>query len=224
MTHSLYGIQDLTLASLIPDYRYPHLDALAPRVVEPGKDFSVSSDYNIHDIFHSTPIYASRPGRRLAKWFRFSSDANSENDITQWRMQAQESRLYMLRQPQAIFKDLCLNSTVRQWLQETFENRADAYFLIGYRSVINATLIRQDKNATEQGSYKTTGERIIAVCYRKVTFRFLKKSDSASLDRDNCWRLFSDDRGDDNEGDVMLEADIMDGDDIDECDVSDLED
>lgn len=216
MAHTLYQIQDLTLARLVPDYRYPHLDALVVREVELGKDISISSDYNIYESFYTAPVQGLRLTRRLAKWFQFTFDPSSKNSATQWQMQAEESRLYMLRQPQAIFKELCSNPTARQWLQETFEYRADAFFLIGYRSVINAKLIWKGQNNAEYGTYETVGERIIAVCYRKVTFKLLKKSSGAFLGQENRWKIFCEDRGDDNEEDAILEADIVEGDEIDD--------
>ncbi|KAK1249005.1 hypothetical protein MKX08_007225, partial [Trichoderma sp. CBMAI-0020] len=226
MTKTLYGMGDLALASLIPDHRYPHLDALVARVVEADRDFSVSSEHNIHDVFHATSMPTAQLRHRFAKWFNITSDSITANNSALWQMQAEESRLYMLRQPRAIFKGLCSNLTVRQWLQDILEDQGDAHLLIGYRSVINANIVRQDRDATEQGGYRIDGERIYAICYRKVTFNFLRKVDSAHLGRDNCWKLFSDDRGggndeNENESGSILEVDILDEDEVEKYDVED---
>ncbi|KAH8757021.1 hypothetical protein F5882DRAFT_418047 [Hyaloscypha sp. PMI_1271] len=57
---------------------------------------------------------------------------------------------------------------------------------------------------TQNDAAHTSGERIYAFCYRKVTFSFFalrNKVDTARLKADNCWAMSADNRGDDDDDD-----------------------
>lgn len=211
MTNTLYAKEDITLASLIPDYRYPNQDAVVAMTVEKDRDFSTYIDKNVQDVFHVASTSPSKLSKLFIKFLHLSPEVKGA--LSQWRMQAEECRVYMLRQPRAIFKQLCANSAVRQWLECTVMYGEDAYFLVGYRSAVNAKLVHEDLNSSSQRTFDLTGERIYAVCYRKVSFKFMKKVDGAYLGRENCWKLFCEDRGP-NE-DAFMEVDILDEDEND---------
>ncbi|KAK0756318.1 hypothetical protein N5P37_011233 [Trichoderma harzianum] len=64
---------------------------------------------------------------------------------------------------------------------------------------------------------KAPGERIFAFCYRKITFKFFLRRDikHARMQSDNCWVMASENRGEDDE-DEVVEANL--DDEVDEND------
>jgi hypothetical protein len=92
---------------------------------------------------------------------------------------ANESRSYTPLQPKVLFERLCALEKVREWLKMGYIDKQDTYFVIGYRTLLNAKLVRQDQHSSKN----TDGERIYAIRYLKIGFKFLKDADSAFLIR-----------------------------------------
>ncbi|GFF94816.1 hypothetical protein IFM61392_09452 [Aspergillus lentulus] len=185
-TNNLHAREDVPLASMVPDRRCPNQDALVPIIVN-GEDFSLSVDSQFSQALSIQTATQSLVKRQLARLFSKSNDKDIEN----YQVSANESRLYLLRQPNGIFRRICGLDHAKEWLQECYEYGQDVYFVVGYRTLLNACLIPQRLNVnTEKNHYQMLGERIYAICYRKITVKRLKGKISPNLDSGNCWRLF----------------------------------
>jgi hypothetical protein len=226
-TTAPYQKSDVPLASLIPDKRYPNQDALTKIVLKEGEDYSITIDKNFDGRIH----LESNSFFKTAVTSIFSTEWGKESENS-FHVTAEEGRIYALRQPKAIFKKLCEIEEVQKWLQEGYIDKQKTYFVIGYRTLLNAKLVHQDKRSTkvegkvkipvgaavgldptltgymdpqvaighQQGThnetkFQTIGERIYAICYRKVGFKFSKVGNGAFLDSENSWKSFSKTRG-----------------------------
>ena len=63
-------------------------------------------------------------------------------------------------------------------------------------------------------SFEIPGERIFAICFREVKFKWFKagQAESARLGKDNTWVVTSVNRGKEGEGDTMVEVEVGDED------------
>ncbi|KAJ5481351.1 hypothetical protein N7475_000163 [Penicillium sp. IBT 31633x] len=205
-TNDLHAREDVSLASMIPDRRCPNQDAFISIELNEEEDVSLSVDSQFSQVLSIQTATQSIIKRQLARLFSQLNDKGIEN----YQVSANESRLYFLRQPNAIFRRICGLDHARDWLQECYEYGQDVYFVVGYRTVLNAYLIPQrlDIN-TETPQYQVSGERIYAICYRKITVKRSKGKLAPNLRSGNCWRIFSDNnRGSGKEKvmEVLLES------------------
>ncbi|RTE82289.1 hypothetical protein BHE90_003220 [Fusarium euwallaceae] len=212
-TRDWYERENVSLASLVPTIQYPDQDFLVAVSVK-EEDVSIHIDRALSEYF---PVRSETMNTGLKNALRrVFLQSSGQFTTNHWYVQASESRTYMLRQPRAIFKSICLLPDVRSWLGELFLDGQQAYFIIGYRTALNARLVWEAARensvlADANHSRSVLGERIYAVCYRKVSFRFLRGPETAFLTASNRWNLFTDARGSGgNNG--FIEVDISDED------------
>ncbi|GKU07054.1 nucleoside phosphorylase [Fusarium langsethiae] len=210
-TGDWYEKENIQLASFVPKVRYPDQDSFTALSVKED-DISIRVDQALSEYFPVRPSSISTPLKSLFQ--RVFAISDKESIESHWHVQTSESRSYMLRQPKAIFNKACLLPEVRDWLQEAFMDSRSVAFIIGYRTALNAKLAwkpvwKNNFDSSTDHGRSVLGERIYAICYRKVNFRFLKGPKGAFLAASNSWNLFTDGRG---SGDAFLEADISDHD------------
>ncbi|KAF3316651.1 hypothetical protein TWF173_001933 [Orbilia oligospora] len=229
LSSRLYAKEDISLASLIPDRRYPNQDALAEIQLEEWKDYSVSIDRNFSDFVKSNAKSNSSFKRALSKIFLSPTVKEVGGDV---QILAEESRVYMMRQPREIFKQLSGRQSVRDWLTDYYMNSdEDIYFIVGYRTLVNAQFVATDLKVNQKARqsrshpgprenyrYETTGERIYAICFRRVSITSLRNGTPGSmLDSTNYWKTFTEDRGMDMDTEEeILSADLEEEDDLEE--------
>ena len=205
-TNDLHAREDVPLASMIFDRRCPNQDAFISIEVNEGEDVSLSVDSQFSQVLSIQTATQSTIKKQLARLFSKLNDKEIEN----CQVSANESRLYLLRQPNAIFRRICGLDHARNWLQECDEYGQDVHFVVGYRTVLNAYLIPQRLNInTKNPQYQMLGERIYAICYRKITMKRSKGKLVPNLRSGNCWRIFSENsRGSGKETimEVLLES------------------
>lgn len=162
--------------------------------------------------------------------------AESEHSL---EVQTDEARIYTLLQPDAIFEELCAREETKDWLLQRYRDNEKPLFVVGYRTLLNAKVMRNphvqssimgkiqtlpvlvagpsdhDTSRIEASAshnygsngmlqYLAEGERIFAICYRKINFKFHKQALDASLQRKSFWkeaRL----RGNTLEGEIAVE-------------------
>lgn len=224
-TTSPFSKDDIPLASLVPDRSTPSTDALIPYKVT-DSEYSKNPDKNFDG-----KIYAA-----TKNWFqllisRFLSFVLKSEKSAMFHVSAAEGSIYMLRQPRDIFKKIASEDKVKEFLEEQYVDKQDTWFVIGYRTFVNAKLYREHRKAHEAsanakapisevvgdpsgtadaegeaghedleevaGDTETTGERIYAICYRKVRITFHKQMIEVKLLRGNQWEPFAKTRGDD---------------------------
>ena len=134
---------DVKLASLVPDKRYPHMDALKKIELKPDEDYTNNLDKNFSDRMSAE----SSSFFKLAITRLFSAELEKEASNT-FHVTAEEGRIYELREPKKIFKKLCELDDVKQWLQDGYLDNQKTYFVIGYRTLLNAKLSRQEHHST----------------------------------------------------------------------------
>lgn len=215
------------------------MDALAKIDLKDGEDYSVDIDMNFDGrMFTESNSFFQAAITRIFST-NWEKDSRSTFNVT-----AKEARIYALRRPKDIFKRLCELEAVRKWLQEGYLDKQKSYLVVGYRTLLNAKLVRRDHSSTKvtgqarvpvgaaagvdptptgemdvqagvgtkqgaggEGEFETIGERIYAICYRKVGFKFFKGVESAFLEPGNRWKSFSKTRGKAQEEEIV-EADI----------------
>ncbi|EPS45333.1 hypothetical protein H072_698 [Dactylellina haptotyla CBS 200.50] len=214
----LYPKEDISLASFITDRRYPDQDALivastpnqtldkmAEITLEDGRDFSVTADKNFSEFIAIQTKSNASLKKAFSKLFllpMFEVDGDMQ-------VFAEESRMYTLRQPQTLFKRIYENPSTRSRLQSFCAKNKKIHFVVGFRTLINARFIGKETRSPQFSRlppqmlgnplYQTTGERVYAICYRKVNLKKLSSGDGA-LSADSDWKGFWDaTRGHDNE-------------------------
>ncbi|KAK6513160.1 hypothetical protein TWF506_009325 [Arthrobotrys conoides] len=218
----LYDKEDISLASLVPDRRYPNQDALAEISLKPQKDYSISKDRNFSEFVRTNAKSNSGFKRALSKIFLSPAVKEVSGDV---QIQAEESCVYMMRQPRDVFKQLLGRQSVRNWLTDYYRYSGDdVYFIVGYRTLVNAQFVAADlkidhkarqsrsyPGARENYRYETTGERIYAICFRRVSITSLRGGaveSTLTLDSTNYWRSFTEDRGLNMDMDMDINMDM----------------
>jgi hypothetical protein len=235
-TSTPYPKDVIALGTLIPDKRYPNLDAFPNPDVKP-EDISSGDDKNFDAYLHAGSETSFQG--MLGKIFTFGTTASSNETH---RFTSDEAQMYFLKRPRDVFKALCAKEEVRKWLEEERENEAKTYFIIGYRTLTNAKLVDESSRSrgvdakvqipagtligidpamggaadvggsgtherTEERSenYECSGERIYAVCYRKVKLKTVKgQFEGARLGKDNEWTSYQKNRS----GTTVTSADL----------------
>lgn len=238
-----YTLEDVQLASLVPDILNPHQDALHPQALVAGSDFSWRNQQDVHVWLANTQesLLASHLTRLIS--LSYSRDVKKS-----LRLSSCEGRIYELKQPKSLFRRFCSQDNVKTWLQEGVEGGADSYFITGFRTFFNARLARlsqdniqtsghartpalpggdalvdvadvgltgeRNQESSEHEGFMVPGERIYAICYRKIRFRWFKAHDAenAFLERTNRWIMCSRNRAEMDVDSDVVEADLEDED------------
>jgi len=142
-THTPYKKDDILLASLVPNKHYPNQDMIAKVVIEEGEDYSVAIDANI-----SSRAEAASDSFFKTALTRLFSLAGNASDNTVCDIVAEKALIYELRQPTAMFERICAQDSVRKWLQEQHRWGQRSYFIVGYRTLVNAKLNRRQEQSS----------------------------------------------------------------------------
>jgi hypothetical protein len=233
LTLSPYNKCDVPLGGIVVDARCPHADSIGETTS--GEHVSVASDTNFtgnarKGLRASVPWLASM----IVSIFW---EAEWEHSL---EVQTDEARIYTLLQPEAIFEELCAREQTQKWLYKRYKNSEKPLFVVGYRTLLNAKVVRNSHNQSSMtgkiqispvfvsgpsghdaseveasashhyGSKRTLdfvaqGERIFAICYRKIKFKFHTQVVAASLQRKNFWKPSST-RGNTLESETVMEA------------------
>ncbi|KAH6983624.1 hypothetical protein BKA56DRAFT_482926 [Ilyonectria sp. MPI-CAGE-AT-0026] len=239
LTSTPPSIDEVRLGSLVPDIRNPEQDALTPVQVEEFKDFQTKVDKNF-----AGHISAGSDSFLCATLSRLFSVALGANSNESFKVSAQEARMYTLSQPRTLFRRICESPKAKEWLEEGYLDKQDTFLVVGYRTLLNARLVRHDQRASNaaveahlpagalagvdptpsgaldagvalghgshhdtHADFRTTGERIYAICYRKVAFKFLKGPESVHLKSTNVWKPFARTRTTQVSEEGLIEAD-----------------
>lgn len=243
MSNVPYTLQDIQLASLVPNILNPHQDALHPPALVAGSDFSWRNQQDVHIWLANTE--ESLLATQLTRLISLSYSQGMNKTL---RLSSCEGRIYELKQPKSLFRRLCSQDNVKTWLQDGIEDGADSYFIIGFRTFFNAKLsqLSQDesqifghahtpapiggkalsdmadvgltgernKESIGHEGFVVPGERVYAICYRKIRFRWFKVHDAknAILERTNQWIMCSRNRAELDTDSDIVEADLGDED------------
>jgi hypothetical protein len=249
LTNVPFLLEDVQLASLVPDIRNPHQDALSALEVIKGVDFSVRDQRNLKVLLNSaeSSFFRTHLTKLASLYHKGSENGRLELSTT-------EGRVYELKQPKSLFKKLCSMQTVRTWLQEGIEDGQETYFIVGFRTFLNA-MTSEQKNYSSHASAQASvpvgevvggaaypvlrdtldiglaagvgkgsdtgeaseipGERIYAICYRKIAFKMFRarQADTAFLES-NLWKMVSDNRGHPEDEHEVVQADLGDIDEV----------
>jgi hypothetical protein len=247
LTTSPFGKDDIPLASLVPDRRSPSTDLKTPYDVKPD-DYSKNQDKNFDGLISSGS----------ETWFkllltRFLSAALNSEKTASFKVTADNGYIYMLKQPKSLFKKVVSGEAIKEWLEQEYRDGQETWFVIGYRTFVNAKLFRERHKSREAsgkgaapigqpvgdgtgstdvevevghkswdeviGATETTGERIYAICYRRVILKFCKGKLQVRLDGYNTWKPFSATMGENEVEEEYIEADIADEDDNGGCEI-----
>ncbi|KAF3277989.1 hypothetical protein TWF970_004869 [Orbilia oligospora] len=186
-----------------------------------GEDFSVSIDQNFNEFVgacaKSSPVFK----KALAKLFLPPSTKGVEGDI---QIMSKQSSVYTLLQPRTLFKNISSTTEFQDWLGDAWARRKPLYFVVGYRTVTDAQFIgkeikspqnrRLSRNLSYKPRYDTDGERIYAICFRKVKFERTSEGTVQVLGSTNRWRVFNKQRGANSELEQVISADLCEDDEV----------
>jgi hypothetical protein len=133
-TTAPFHVDDIPLGSFVPDVRYPHQDALPSKAL-PSEAFSKRSQKSFSGIMDSDKQKSFRI--QLIKLVNFTAKGSNSENFT---LRADRGWIYELRQPKALFKELCSTDEVRRWLREGLESSQNSYFVVGLRTFENAVV------------------------------------------------------------------------------------
>ena len=187
----------------MPDKRRPNQDATGPPhklcedidfVWRSQKNFTFFQNAQDQTTFRSL----------LIQLFSSSSKQSGDSVNELW---SREGRVYELSQPIKLFHTMCRAKETRDWLLKTYDEGCTIHFVVGYRTLFDATKAEKiasgDSSSTEDGeastgnsserhdekAFEIPGERIFAICFRRVHFLWSKSkdADAAYLGKDNVW-------------------------------------
>jgi hypothetical protein len=244
LTTSPFAKASIPLGSLVPDRSSPATDLLTTEGITTF-DYSKVLDKNFDALISGGSD----------TWFEvlfsnFLSFVLRVERTAKFHVTADKGYIYLLNKPKAIFDKLFEKEDTKKWLEEGYLDKQDTWFIVGFRTFVNAKLHRERRKASEgsakakapmsqvsgdpsgaanvggsgghkgweevQGDTETAGERVYAICYRKVKITFHQGQIDAKLQRGNVWKTFaSTTRGSTQQADEYLEATIEDTDDVD---------
>ncbi|KAI1355887.1 hypothetical protein F5Y01DRAFT_267995 [Xylaria sp. FL0043] len=130
----------VSLASFVPDVSQPYADITQPYTVPP-------SEYSVRPETAFTGVVSTSSGSLLdilaTKFVSLLGQREKDNTV---RLEAEEGRIYTLDNPDDIFNAILTSEEhgehVKRWL-ERWKRRGQApRFVVGYRTFVNATLMR----------------------------------------------------------------------------------
>ncbi|KAF3121705.1 hypothetical protein TWF703_001824 [Orbilia oligospora] len=215
----------ISLAALVLDRRYPNQDTFVSSKVslQPGGDFSVSVDQNFNELVGTCAKSSPAFKKALAKFFFPSSTKGIEGDI---QVVSTQSSVYTLLQPRTLFNKISGTIEFQNWLGDAWAGKKPLYFVVGYRTVTDAQFIGKEikslsnrripQNISYKPRYNTDGERVYAICFRKVKFERSPKGTVQVLGSTNRWRVFNKQRGHalDSELEHIISADLCDDEEV----------
>ncbi|KAL3954389.1 hypothetical protein ACCO45_009952 [Purpureocillium lilacinum] len=156
---------------------------------------------------------------------------------------AQKGRIYSLDNPSSLFQEVVFGretgGDMKEWFEHCKRLRIQPRFVTGYRTFIDARVSRgqhlttdisgqdieaqggRQTNTDVKGEMSTPGERIYAICYRKINISSHEGKVTASLGQTNKWKPFAVMRGEPDE--EYFQADLSDTEDIERCDTYEIE-
>ncbi|KAF3213235.1 hypothetical protein TWF679_005464 [Orbilia oligospora] len=214
----------ISLAALVLDRRYPNQDTFVSSKVclQPG-DFSVSVDQNFNELVGTCAKSSPAFKKALAKFFFPSSTRGIEGDI---QVMSAQSSVYTLLQPRALFNKISGTIEFQNWVGDAWAGKKPLYFVVGYRTVTDAQFIGKEikshsnrripQNISYKPRYNTDGERVYAICFRKVKFEQSPKGTVQVLGSTNKWRVFNKQRGHDIDSGLeqIISADLCDDEEV----------
>lgn len=245
-TTSPFEKDDVPLASLIPDRSSPNTDFFNPYKVK-EEDFSKIADRNFDGVIHSASenwfqLSIARWLSTVLKSetsaiFRVKADEGfiymlrQPKNIFKQIVGSEEARKwleegYLDQQPVCWFVigyRTFVNAKLYRESRKDVEASGKGKLPISEATgdpcrLADLELSGGHKDLDEvKGATKTTGERIYAICYRKVKVAVHHKKLAAKLLRGNRWRPFATTRGAEGEIDDYMEASMDDEDDLDGC-------
>lgn len=176
-----FNVSDIALASLVPKIASPHQNALQ---LDRTLDSSEISDRPVNNF--SDEILDLEDSGFLTRLTKFVSFSSSSSQATGLKLESAQGRIYQLKQPSALFQELCAQTrqgdkagvaqevtehvatkatnqeqTERQQrLEKKYQAGLSEYFITGYCTLLDARMEALQQHSTAKtGSVKApTGE------------------------------------------------------------------
>lgn len=210
--------EDFQLASLIPNINEPDLDNFHC----PGLRLT-PNDYTVKDMSDAGMFRAPRAESTLALGFyRLMKYFPRNRGPTAFELSSGILLVYTLRQPKHIFRQMCENLEVREWLQEQIDD--EVYFVLGLHTLPDATgekterLLSHESNQRVNNKHLGPGETVIELRLKRVRFKYFDSQaefEVARLEKRSCWKMIGDNRTTEQEEEMVeayLDASEDDGD------------
>ncbi|RYN74766.1 hypothetical protein AA0119_g12107 [Alternaria tenuissima] len=101
---------------------------------------------NVNELVHSTKAISGNVRlTELLSLFR----GRQKSDVA--RVEATLASQYELAQWKSVFRDACAKEGTRTWLEAAIEDGEDVFFVVGYRTFVDAVLERGEQSNRERG-------------------------------------------------------------------------
>jgi hypothetical protein len=232
-TLSPYNKSDIPLGGIVIDAKVPTQDFIGQTAPDQNISMSIDENFTGNAQNESKTSFQWLISMIMSIFWNVESEDSLE-------VTADEARIYSLLQQKAVFEELCAQEETQQWLKYCCREGENPMFVVGYRTLLNAKLVRKthydtsiagkvqvspalaaglpDSDATRveasasyhDGSkgtleFDARGERVFAICYRKIKFRYHSGKVDVSLRKGNLWKLSSN-RGKVSEDVKLVEA------------------
>ncbi|KAK6525382.1 hypothetical protein TWF694_005521 [Orbilia ellipsospora] len=132
------SLGSIKLGSFVPDIRYPHQDSL--ELTGDGYE-RIINNVEVHEheqqSFTGSLNTSSKSGLSADATRLLSASRRGENRST-IQISARGTRVYELKHPRNVFKQLCSLPEVREWILDNYDRGAKSYFIVGYRTFLDA--------------------------------------------------------------------------------------
>ncbi|KAH8645868.1 hypothetical protein BGZ61DRAFT_470133 [Ilyonectria robusta] len=145
----------ILLGSLVPDRRYPNRDAEHKIEVEESVKSARGFQWRTIEAFNDKDSSTTTASFKAALTKLFSASASLSSSPNKLEILPEEGSSglqfseYSLVQPRALFRELCAFGEVRELLENGYKYNVPWYFVVGYRTLVNARVIMRENRSTE---------------------------------------------------------------------------
>lgn len=141
---SLLPLESVGLARFIVDVKNPQRHYHDPF---PGQKLRATTVRELGWKEVDRQNRGSKAGIRLRDFFTFFVDTYTADTV---QTQTALAITYTLHQWEETFRDACGLMATRNWLEEAIADGKDVYFIVGYRTFVDATVEEHARTATER--------------------------------------------------------------------------
>ncbi|KAK4031954.1 hypothetical protein C8A01DRAFT_51131 [Parachaetomium inaequale] len=148
-TNSPYKLNQISLASFVPNLQQPHQDAERTyQVQEP--DYDIQDDESFDVVLNS-----SSESHLKAAATKFASIFGNKDKSDQFQVQASKGRIYSLKQPDALFRKLVSGddgiAETQRWLEDCKMRGLTPRFVVAFRTLVDARLAASEREGIAFG-------------------------------------------------------------------------
>ena len=141
-----YNLTDIPLASLVPNIKAPHQDALRGKMAIKKSDYSKRRQDGIRGFLDS--CQSSLIKAQLTRLMQVVFGKGSSDELF---VQANVGFVYELHDPKIVFGKLCQDIDVQEWLTDGYASSGQSYLVTGWRTFAHARTVLAMEDRKHKG-------------------------------------------------------------------------